>query len=47
MRQTLTTVLEVAGLACVASAAFLVTLPLGLFVAGACLVLIGVSEGRK
>jgi hypothetical protein len=47
VRQNLTTALELAGLGCVSAAAFLFALPLGLLTVGACLVLVGVTEGRR
>lgn len=45
MPDTLSSVLEVVGIACIAIAGFLVFLPLGLFLAGVGLVLIGYLGG--
>lgn len=47
MRSAITTVLEVAGLACLTAAAFTVGLSAGLAVGGVCLLVVGVLEGRK
>ena len=47
MRDIVSTVLEVVGFAAVSAAAFLVTLTLGLAVAGASCIAIGYLMGRK
>lgn len=46
MRNTATTLAELAGFACLATAGFLVSEALGFAVAGACLIAIGILAGR-
>lgn len=47
MRQVLTTMLEVAGMATAAVGVFLVHVPAGLVFSGVCAVVVGVAEGRR
>lgn len=47
MRATMTTVLEVVGLAVLSAGAALAWVPAGLMVAGLSMVLVGAAEGRR
>lgn len=46
MRDSVTTALELVGIACIALAGFLVAIPLGLFALGVGCIAVGVAGGR-